>query len=91
MTFNEWEKEHSSEICPHTPKQLGYTVTRCRECVWQAAQKEMPVLSEKWFEQGKKEARKEMAKKLIQLAKRNSKSPVDNWGCMEWLEKEAKG
>ena len=41
MTFEEWEKEHSSEICPHTPKQLGYTVTRCRTCVWDAAQKEM--------------------------------------------------
>lgn len=73
MNFEEWEKKHSSEICPHTPKQLGYAVTRCRQCVWDAAQKEMEKdagikISEilaKGNKEVKAEARREMAEKYL--------------------------
>lgn len=65
MTFEKWEKEHSAEICPHCIKGVNITVTRCRLCVWQAAQqeKEFQMMSDPYtiasIEHSKEEGRRE--------------------------------
>lgn len=50
MNFEEWEKENSAELCPHVIKtEPSITKTRCRLCVWEAAQKKsMKEALDKW-------------------------------------------
>lgn len=85
MTFEEWEKEHSAEYCPHVVKKTEplITKTRCRLCVWQAAQKEGYELGKNFYgnsdgyrqiyNQGKKEGNKELAEKLKEARRLRTK------------------